>query len=256
MSLIQEALKRQMDEKAGKPYTPPPTVAAPRAGGIVGKIVGMVVALVLLVSVAGALFYLATKKWSWKDAMQAASADLSKAEQKITRMASSVSDEKPAQAPVPAAPVASAVSPAALPHASVQARVEKMKTAVADYTKETSGSFESAPAPAPAAVPAPSPTPARVVEAPPPVAAPAAQKPAVAREPAPERAVSAGPWPRITLNGIMSAGRANGAALVNNRMVGVGESVEGVRVVEVQVKGAVMEYKGETRLLLIGQSTD
>ncbi len=223
MSLIQDALKRQMDEQAGQAYTPPPAPKPPKGGGTFGKVVGMLFALVLLLGTAGVLFYMATKNWSWKDAMKAAEADFNKAEQKISALADS--KEK--------APSTSASNPLS----GVQGRVEKMKNAV--IARESEAAIAMGQDPAPASTEPESPKSERSLTS------------LFSRDSSDEKS-----WPKVTVNGIMSAGSANGAALLNNRMVSAGENVEGARLVEVQAKGAVLEFRGETRLVLIGQTTE
>lgn len=232
MSLIQEALKRQLDEQAGQAYTPPPIPPPPppRGGKMVARIFGFLFAFLFLLAVAGSLFYLSTRNWSWKEALKAAEADLSKAEQKLSSLSSgSRSDNAPAAEP----PSSSS------PYAGVQVKVSKMKDAVEEYKKQIP---DAATPPAPAATTASAATP-------PPASS-------VSDAPIFNAKESSSSWPRVTVNGILASGKTQGAAMVNNRMVSAGEQIQGVRIVEVQSRGVVMDFKGETRLVLIGQTTE
>lgn len=63
-------------------------------------------------------------------------------------------------------------------------------------------------------------------------------------------------WPRLTLNGVMAqAGPAQGSAIINGTMVEIGEKIEGVRLVEVRRSGVLLEFKGNTQFVRVGQST-
>lgn len=271
MSLIQEALKRKLEEQNQAPSAgasaPPPMPARPAGpsrGGAFGRILGFIALLLLLLTVAVALFYLAARKWNWRDALAEAKADAGQAhakwEQAVAK--SGKGDAPPAARAEPPAVIATevATSAGASPLANVRERVGDMKAKVQANHAEQSEVVQGAPAPRPA----------EVAQATAPEAAPAdAAKPA--KEPsamgsliaAATEAASPGEgkrsgakWPRITVNGILAKGKQGGSAIVNNRMVGANELVEGARVVEVQARGVLMEYKGETRLLLIGQSAD
>jgi hypothetical protein len=258
MSLIQEALKRKLEEQQGGPIQaaappPPPTTrpSGPSKGGAFGRILGFLVAIMLLLSVAVALFYLAARKWNWQDALAEAKADAGQAQvkweqamEKARASAPEPAEEEPAEDVADAAPAAPS------PLASVSDRVHSMKEKVqanhAEQAELVQGTSEAVPAPV-AAVAAPEPAPVRVV---------AVEAEEAAPEPRRSKAKAAS-WPRITVNGILSSSKqGGGAAILNNRMVGANELIEGARVVEVQARGVMMEYKGETRLLLIGQTAD
>lgn len=58
-------------------------------------------------------------------------------------------------------------------------------------------------------------------------------------------------WPRLRLSGILNSMGA-GAARINNRMVFVGEKIEGVTLVEIQADSVVLHYGNETKLLKMG----
>lgn len=63
-------------------------------------------------------------------------------------------------------------------------------------------------------------------------------------------------WPRLTLNGVMAqTGPAQGSAIINGTMVEIGEKIEGVRLVEVRRSGVLLEFKGNTQFVRVGQST-
>ncbi len=251
MSLIQEALKRKLEEQQGGPVlaaAPPPPPARPTGpskGGAFGRILGFLVAIVLLLSVAVALFYLAARKWNWQDALAEAKADAGQAQLKWEQAMEKARAAKPEPAAEePAEEQVAAAAPS--PLASVSDRVHTMKDKVQANQAEQAEVVQGAtPAPAPVAVaaePTPVASPVRVAAA------------EAATEPRRGKAVT---WPRITVNGILSSGKqGGGAAILNNRMVGANELIEGARVVEVQARGVMMEFKGETRLLLIGQTAD
>lgn len=257
MSLIQEALKRKLEEQQSGPVPPaapppPPTRATgPSKGGAFGRIVGFLLAITLLLSVAVALFYLAARKWNWKDALAEAKADAGQAQVKWEQAMEKTRASAPEPAVEDPAEDVAAVAPAApSPLASVSERVHSMKEKVqanhAEQAELVQGAPEAVPVPAPA-VAGSEPAPVRVA---------AAEAEDAVAEPRRTKAKGA-TWPRITVNGILSSSKqGGGAAILNNRMVGANELIEGARVVEVQARGVMMEYKGETRLLLIGQTAD
>jgi hypothetical protein len=59
-------------------------------------------------------------------------------------------------------------------------------------------------------------------------------------------------WPDITISGVVGKEHA-GAAFINNKVVGVNETIEGIRILAIKPQGALLEYKGETRLAKVGQ---
>jgi hypothetical protein len=62
-------------------------------------------------------------------------------------------------------------------------------------------------------------------------------------------------WPGIKVNGIVGRGRT-GSAILNNKVVPIGESTEGVTVVEIGKQPSVtLEFKGERKTLRINDST-
>jgi len=58
-------------------------------------------------------------------------------------------------------------------------------------------------------------------------------------------------WPALVLNGMVGKG-ANGAAIINKKVVGVGESIEGVKLISVDRQGVHLEYSGEQRFMKVG----
>jgi hypothetical protein len=90
---------------------------------------------------------------------------------------------------------------------------------------------------------------------PPPQDVPAAGQPATAvaaTAPGDETAMAAIKWPDITISGVVGKEHA-GAAFINNKVVGVNETIEGIRILAIKPQGALLEYKGETRLAKVGQ---
>ncbi len=61
-------------------------------------------------------------------------------------------------------------------------------------------------------------------------------------------------WPALTLQGVIGKG-LNGSAIINDQVLAVNESIEGVRVVAVDRQSARLEYEGEQRTLRVGIST-
>ncbi len=59
-------------------------------------------------------------------------------------------------------------------------------------------------------------------------------------------------WPAITISGVVGKAQ-KGAVFVNGKVVGVNETIEGVRVLAIKPQGALLEYQGETRLAKVGQ---
>lgn len=64
-------------------------------------------------------------------------------------------------------------------------------------------------------------------------------------------AVAAVEWPLVSLEGMVGKG-ATGAAIINDTIVGVGESVDGVKLISIDRKGVYLEYGGEQRFLKVG----
>ena len=273
MSLIQEALKRKLEEQnqapaAGVSAPPPmqPRASGPSRGGAFGRILGFLVLLLLLLTVAVALFYLAARKWNWRDALAEAKADAGQAhakwEEAVAKSGKDAAPEPRPEAPPAVVATEAAAGAAPSPLANVRERVGDMKAKVQANHAEQAEVVQGAPAPAPA------PKPTEVAQTPQPAPADA-DKPATETSRigsffsgsgdtagAGDNRRSGAKWPRITVNGILAKGKQGGSAIINNRMVAANELVDGARVVEVQARGVLMEYKGETRLLLIGQSAD
>ena len=65
------------------------------------------------------------------------------------------------------------------------------------------------------------------------------------------------PWPRLRVQGILAArGSAPSTALVNDRALRVGDTIEGVRLVEIGADEAVFEFGGRRRRLRVGETWD
>jgi len=62
-------------------------------------------------------------------------------------------------------------------------------------------------------------------------------------------------WPNLTISGVVGNDQ-KGAVFINGKVVGVNESVQGVRVISIRTQGAMLEYNGETRLVKVGQSVN
>ena len=86
-----------------------------------------------------------------------------------------------------------------------------------------------------------------VTDAPPPP--PRAEAPAPARDRAPVE------WPHLTLSGLVGRGRT-GSAILNNEVVGVGESIQDVTLLGIDSEGVELEYRGERRHLKVAGVID
>ncbi|MBT3194362.1 MAG: hypothetical protein HN341_17590 [Verrucomicrobia bacterium] len=60
-------------------------------------------------------------------------------------------------------------------------------------------------------------------------------------------------WPPVKLSGIVGSGRS-GAVMINGKVIGINESVDGIEIVSIDAKGALLEYKGDRRFLKEGKS--
>ena len=88
---------------------------------------------------------------------------------------------------------------------------------------------------------------------------PAPQPPAETSDPATPPAATAEPevqiWPDIVISGVLG-NEQKGAAFINGKVVGVNETIQDVRIVAIRSQSALLEYKGETRLVKVGQSVN
>ena len=58
----------------------------------------------------------------------------------------------------------------------------------------------------------------------------------------------------MTLKGIVGKGKS-GTAVIDDSVIGVDETVKGVRLVSIEEQGVELEYRGERRFLRVGKST-
>ncbi len=61
-------------------------------------------------------------------------------------------------------------------------------------------------------------------------------------------------WPVIVVNGVVGRGQ-KGAAMLNNRVVDIGGTLEGVKLMAIEGQSVQLEYKGELQTLRVGSST-
>jgi hypothetical protein len=173
------------------------------------------------------------------------------------------------QAPSPEAPAAVAAPPRSTTENILPSPVprktlgSKVRTAVADASAAArhadavmSGSTSTTAAP-PAQVVAKTDTPVPSPDVQP---VPAPQPPAETADPtAPPAAAAAEPelqiWPDIVISGVLG-NEQKGAAFINGKVVGVNETVQGVRILAIRSQSALLEYRGETRLVKVGQSVN
>ncbi len=249
MSLIQEALKRKQEEqlKTGKaaplaapPPAAPPPLAPPPAdpdpdSGTGAKLIGVFVILFLLLGLAAGLFYLALQKKGSVPSI-------------ATMLGGETSQE--AQAAAKAEPPAPAVANAASEGIqSIQQRVHAMKDAVTEHQKDVA-EVESAQTQAPAPTKS-------VASTGPAEAADASGGQGTSETPAPPRPPSASGWPRITVNGVLAnPNQLKAAAIINQRLITVNESVEGALILDIQPSGVTFEFKGEQRFVGMGQTIE
>ena len=65
--------------------------------------------------------------------------------------------------------------------------------------------------------------------------------------------VAASPWPSIRLASLALAG-GNSSAILNGKLIMVGEDIEGATLVEVDARGVTLERDGERRFLKMGDA--
>ena len=107
---------------------------------------------------------------------------------------------------------------------------------------------------------APEPTPAVTPAAPRETASaqPAAKPAAVAAQPAavvPKPEPAAVDWPSLSVSAIVGRG-TTGAAIINGKVIGVMETIDGAEVIGVGQQGVKLGYEGEVRFLKVGSSID
>jgi hypothetical protein len=135
----------------------------------------------------------------------------------------------------------------------VHTKVDKMKGRVNEVRTQTDAVLADG-APGAAKPPPTAPQPAV------PVATVPATQPA---QPAVTPAVASKPpagggadvvWPAVRLSGVMARGsKGDKTALLNDAVLGVGESVDGITVVEVRDNGVLLEFKGAQQFFPLGR---
>lgn len=160
--------------------------------------------------------------------------------------------------------------PSAIPLPNVGAvheKVDKMKEGIAEFRKEGSEATGVAPPkvappvvappkvePAPV-VATPKPEPVIVKPAPvtpPPVAAPAPV--AVVHAAAPVVPVAPAVWPAVKITGVMATSQKDHrTAFINDSLLNVGDTVDGMVLIDVAQNSVVLEFKGERRTFPVGR---
>ena len=64
-------------------------------------------------------------------------------------------------------------------------------------------------------------------------------------------------WPAAKISGIVKGGQGQeGAIIINGKVIGVGESIDGIIVTAIEANGAMLEYKQQQRFLKVGRSLE
>jgi len=254
MSLIQEALKRQEEEAQQGPATipapppPPPDVdedkedlvkeepAQPKKRAKSKPWAVLLGALaVILLLVGGAAWMLLTAVKTMRNDVTETVVSTLKEAQTPTVVEPDVPADRGEEAIAAAEPATTeGVEPAEQP-------VPVTEREPASEEPPT----EVASAPAPTEIAPPRPTPPQPVPAP----------EVAGAEPEAEMPASESQWPILNLKGIVGKGQ-RGAAVINGKVVAVGELIEGVKVVSVNSRGAQLEYEGNSRHLRVGSTTE
>jgi outer membrane biosynthesis protein TonB len=292
MSLIQEALKRQQQESEGTlppdapnaepseaaPKPPPPPAPSPtpspstapspkpkkpalvkhpdeaseetttveseqKPTRVLPALLGVILLLILLLAAVGWAIFYGLQYFG----MGATETDAQVPTETVTTepVAPHVATTPPA-----ASPAADGKTPSTMPNAEtpnvtagdMTPSAMEPTTPPADST-ENSTPVESAEAAPEAATETQPPTVAPPDKAP----RPAAETPVTPPEPQPEIE-----WPPVKLSGIVGSGNT-GAVMINGKVVGINELIDGIRVLSIEAKGALLEYKGDKRFLRVGK---
>lgn len=62
-------------------------------------------------------------------------------------------------------------------------------------------------------------------------------------------------WPRLVIRGVLES-QGRGAVIVNNQVIGIGETIQGAKLIAVFRQGAEFSLDGETRMIRVGQGGD
>ena len=257
MSLIQDALKRQQQEnQSGAPNAAPPPLpsdaqadaprgpevsvpetmpagAAPEKSASKPWATGLLAAIFICAIIATVMylgwFFVGRSFMTKKNAAQAPAAAVTPGPAPQPGTQAEPAPAQEAEAPKQEADEASAVQPA-VPAAAPAAEPAK-PVAAAPATAQ-----DRAPAPAPAQ---------------PGSAAPA--QPAPSLEPEPEAAPLE--WPSLKLSAIvLGKSTSRGAAIINGKIVEIGEEIEGVTLIGVDEEGIKLKNGPEVRTLKVGGS--
>jgi cytoskeletal protein RodZ len=64
-------------------------------------------------------------------------------------------------------------------------------------------------------------------------------------------------WPRLSVSGIIgTSSGSRGAAIINGQMLGIGSTIEGVKIIAVDKQGVQLRLGDETRTLTVGGTTE
>lgn len=142
---------------------------------------------------------------------------------------------------------------------AIKAKVGNMKEAVAESRKdnvEIEAGVVTPPAPAAPATQVAQPAPAPPVQPAPPAIPQPAPVAAVEQTGQPP-ALSSNPsvvWPAVRISGVMpKSTKGQQSAIINDALITVGESVDGMTLVEVRDNGVMLELKGDHRFFPVGR---
>lgn len=279
MSLIQEALRRKDDDAIHPDTAMPPRVipqmregpSAPREAPAAREVppvikiparrsskpsskskswVPVVVALLVVLALLGGAF--AVFVYSMRRMADTAEA-LPPAGPSVAPVETASVTPRPVPAPSPAPRSEPAPAPRVAVEVERPATPARSPAVAKPVVPESAAVAARAPQPAPAPR-VESPRPAR--PKPPPVVTAPPKKNLEGVKTVSAAVSASSSWPRLTLHGVMAqTSPSQGSAMINGTVVEVGEKIEECRLLEVHRNGVLLEFKGETQFVRVGQST-
>ncbi len=279
MSLIQEALRRKDDDENGRKLTPPPRVIPslydndvppvlklpekPRGGGRSWVVlIGSLIFVLALILVALGLILYSTRQMVQTAGLPPRGEDGIP----VLPVEATPPTPPPVKVDVVIESAKAVEPPKAIPAGTEEAvRVPAPRPAPLSSSEaaQEPKPVRSQAAPRESARPTPA-TPIRLEATKPPAST--SQRPPVITEiprkslegvqTVPVAVSGTSVWPRLNLHGVMAQTMpGQGSAIINGTVVEVGERIDGARLVEVQRNGVLLEFKGNTQFVRVGQST-